>query len=196
MEAGTPGSAGTHGPCGPDGSGGPARRLGPVAFVKKKKKKKFGRQSCIRKTSSAASPSPVFPGLPLDLVCAEHMSFVAGTATWAPYRKREHSCYRFPTADFVQSFAAPVIPDAARDGMGTDGGSSSAKKPFSGRSEGTLEDTLKRVDTASRLGLRASSFSPASRGVLGLGLRGGFARSGGPLHGGPPLPGPWIAHLP
>ena len=53
-------------------------------------------------TSSVASGTPVFPVLPLDLVCVERMNSIAETVKWSPYKKRELSYYRFPTADFSQ----------------------------------------------------------------------------------------------
>ena len=112
------------------------------------------RQSFKHMTSSAASSTPVFPVLPLDLVCVERMNSIAESAKWSPYKKRELSYYRFPSADFAQFFTA----DSAKDKLAVDGGSSSAKNLFSDRLRGKLEDTLKKVDTASRLGLRASSF--------------------------------------
>ena len=127
------------------------------------------RQSFKHMTSSVASSTPVFPVLPLDLVCVERMNSIAETVKWSPYKKRELSYYRFPTADFTQFFTAPVVPDSAKDKLAADGGSSSAKNLFSDRSRGKLEDTLKKVDTASRLGLRASSFLLLLTEYLALG---------------------------
>ena len=57
-------------------------------------------------TSSAASSTPVFPVLPLDLVCVERMNSIAEAAKWSPYKKRALSYYRFPTADLTQFFTA------------------------------------------------------------------------------------------
>ena len=127
------------------------------------------RQSFKHTTSSAASSTPVFPVLPLDLVCVECMNSIAETAKWSPYKKRDLSYYRFPMADFTQFFTAPVVPDCAKDKFVADGGSSSTKNLFSDRSRGKLEDTLKKVDTASRLGLRASSFLLLLTEYLALG---------------------------
>ena len=127
------------------------------------------RQSFKRMTSSAASSTPVFSSTAARLgVCWAH-EFHCRDGKVSPYKKRELSYYRFPTDDFTQFFTAPVVPDSAKDKLAADGGSSSAKNLFSDRSRGKLEDTLKKVDTASRLGLRASSFLLLLTEYLALG---------------------------
>ena len=67
--------------------------------------------------------------------------------------------FRVPRNDFDKFLAVPTLPDAARDKIAADsGGRSSLRSPFSSKGRNTLEDTLVKVDEASRAGLRVTCF--------------------------------------
>ena len=117
------------------------------------------RKSFKRRTgASETSRPPAFPELPLDQVCVDRMNAVATSSSWTPYRRREIDYYRFPREDYDKFFVSPAMPDSAKDKLAADGGATAAKAIFSDRSRGKLESVLTKVDSASRFGMRASSF--------------------------------------
>ena len=72
-------------------------------------------------------------------------------------RKRELPYYTFPKEDFQRFFAVPILPDSARDKLTSDGAATSSKGLFTDRNRGKIEEILKKIDSASRFGMRSSS---------------------------------------
>ena len=79
-------------------------------------------------------------------------------ASWSPGSKRVGRYYRFPAEDFVRYFSTPVLPDSATDKLAADRGTASSKLPFADKARGKLEEVARKMDSASRFGLRTTSF--------------------------------------
>ena len=116
-------------------------------------------KSFKRKTGVAVSGDRVFPEIPLDQVCAEKISGVMSpTNKWRAYPNRARDYYHFPKPDLEKFFATPTLSDATKDKLVADEGRPAAKRPFVDKTRCTLEDTLKKLDAASRHGMAAASF--------------------------------------
>lgn len=111
-----------------------------------------------RRTGSSLGNDKVFPTLPLDQVCVEHMSAIMTAEKWRPHPRRENGYFRFPSADFEKFFSTPSLSDATRDKLAADEGHTTHKRIFADKTRNKLEDTLKQLDTASRYGMRTASF--------------------------------------
>lgn len=87
------------------------------------------------------------------------MKLLAEAKKWRPVSHRDIRPFRVPKVDFDKFLAVPSLPDSARDKITADsGGRSSLRSPFKDKERNTLEDTLVKVDTASRAGLRIAFF--------------------------------------
>ena len=117
------------------------------------------RKSFKKHTGPIGSRSSSIPVLPVDRLCADRIEVISGVKKWRPVAKRDVRHFRVPKNDFEKYFSVPTLPDAARDKIAADsGGRSTLKSPFPSKEKNTLEDTLVKVDKASKEGLRVSCF--------------------------------------
>ena len=87
---------------------------------------------------------------------------VSRALCWRPfgntYSKWAETYYRFPTVDFDIYFPNPVLPDLASDRLAADRGTAPSKLPFADKAQGKMEEVVGKRDSASRFGMRTSSF--------------------------------------
>ena len=74
------------------------------------------------------------------------------------YSSHESEYYQFPQVDFEEFFAMPVLHDSVKDKLGPDAGATASKRAFPDKVRDRFEETLKKVDVASRFGMRSTSF--------------------------------------
>ena len=116
------------------------------------------RRSFKRRTGPAPRRGNIFPAMPLDRVCADRIEGIMSASSWAAYPKRADLYYRFPPGDFDKYFSTPALPDSAADKLTADRGSTSSKLHFTDKARGKMEEVAKKIDSASRFGMRTSSF--------------------------------------
>ena len=133
------------------------------------------RQSFKKRSGPAPSVQNTFPTLPLDRVCTDRMDAVMQAGKWRAHASRTEAYYRFPQGDFDKYFATPVLPDSASDKLTADRGATSSKRPFADKARGKLEEVAKKLDSASRFGMRSTSFLLLLSEYLALGADGDSA---------------------
>ena len=117
------------------------------------------RQSFKERTGHSDSRSRDFPVFPIHRSCADRIQTLAAVKKWRPFAARDVRPFRVPRADFEQFLDTPKLADTVRDKIAADsGGRTTQKSPFTSRERNKMEESLVKVDTASRAGLRVSCF--------------------------------------
>ena len=117
------------------------------------------RPSYKRRTgANEETKDATFPEFPVDRVFVNKLNEVAERKQWQPFAKGLCHPFRVPKKDLDEFFTVPAIPDAARDKMAADSGRQSLKAPFVEPVRNKLEEVLGKTDTASRMGMKATSF--------------------------------------
>ena len=101
-------------------------------------------------------------------VCTDRMEGIMSASSWIAYPKWADSYCRFPAWDFDKYFSTQVLPDSASDKLAADRGSTSPKLPFANKVCGKMEEVIRKMDSASRFGMRTSSFLLLLSGYLTL----------------------------
>ena len=91
-------------------------------------------------------------------MCVEHMGAIMTAEKWRPFPKWENGYLWFPSADFEKKFSTPSLSDAMRDKLAADKGHTAHKRNLAVKTQSKLEDTLKKLDSASHYGMRTVSF--------------------------------------
>ena len=116
------------------------------------------RQSFKRRTAPV-EPKEFFPVLPIDRLCADRMNALSEVKKIRPFVRRETRPFRVPQADFDNFLSVPPMPATVRDKITADsGGRSTLKSPFPSKEKNVFEESLIKIDTASRAGIRVACF--------------------------------------
>ena len=100
-----------------------------------------------------------FPIFPIDRCCSDRIKTLTAVKRWRPFAARDIRPFRVPRPDFDEFLAVPTMSDTVRDKIAADStGRTSQRSPFTNRERNKIEDTLVKVDTAAKAGLRLSCF--------------------------------------
>ena len=130
----------------------------PGLLVEKSEDPPAERQSFKWRTGPTLRSGNNFPAMPLDRVCSDRIEGNMLATIWNTYSKWAETYYRFPTVDFDIYFPNPVLPDSASDRLAADRGTAPSKFPFADKAHGKMEEVVGKRDSASRFGMRTSSF--------------------------------------